>query len=140
MCFFLKILWFIRTLPVLLQCWCFTCLLYIHTLTPRVRNILISLDKNTIFNEHPVYEQHLPSHFPGLFVRLSHSHTPNLNLLPSHSVGFCLILQKCFIMFYFIFCFYSIIIINIFTIYYQHIYSRGSIDKISNHSLTLSLT
>ena len=45
------------TLPVLLQCWLFTCLVCAHTLTARenrVRNILKSSEKNTIFNEHPV--------------------------------------------------------------------------------------
>ena len=35
LCFFLKILWFFWTLPVLLQRWCSTCLVSVHTLTPR---------------------------------------------------------------------------------------------------------
>ena len=49
------ILW---TLPVLLQRWFSTCLVYVHTLRPRenrVQNILDNSEKNTIFNEHPVY-------------------------------------------------------------------------------------
>ena len=33
--FFLKILWFFLTLPVLLQRWCSTCPVCVHTLTPR---------------------------------------------------------------------------------------------------------
>ena len=33
--FFLKMLWFFWTLPVLLQRWCSTCLVCVHTLTPR---------------------------------------------------------------------------------------------------------
>ena len=48
-------------LPVLLQRWCSTCLVCVHTLTlrekqrkARVRNIIKSSEKNTIFNEHPV--------------------------------------------------------------------------------------
>ena len=61
MCFFLKMLWFFLTLPVLLQRWFSTCLVCVHTLTPRKHierpesgtfwNIR---KKNTIFNEHPV--------------------------------------------------------------------------------------
>ena len=35
MCFFLKILWFFWTLPVLMQRLCSTCLVCVHTLTPR---------------------------------------------------------------------------------------------------------
>ena len=58
--FFLKILWFFWALPVLLQRWCSTCLVCVHTLTPRenrVRNISINSEKNTIFKEqHPVYK------------------------------------------------------------------------------------
>ena len=45
-------------LPVLLQLWCSTCLVCVHTLTPRenrVRNIFKNSEKNTIFNEHPVH-------------------------------------------------------------------------------------
>ena len=45
------------TLPALLQRWCSTCLVCVHTLTPwenRVRNIFKSSEKNTIFIEHPV--------------------------------------------------------------------------------------
>ena len=61
MYFFLKMLWFFWTLTVLLQRWCSTFLvLCTHNSTgkqrkPRVRNILKSLKKNTIFNEHPVF-------------------------------------------------------------------------------------
>ena len=48
LCLFLKILWFFWTLPVLLQRWFSTCLVFVHTLTPRegkyrkdrVRNII----------------------------------------------------------------------------------------------------
>ena len=57
MCFFLKMLCFFWTLPVLLQRWFSTCLVCVHTLTPRenrVRNILKIRKKNTIINEHPV--------------------------------------------------------------------------------------
>ena len=49
-------MWFFWTLPVLLQRWCSTCPVCVHTLTPRenrVRNILNN-SENTIFNEHPV--------------------------------------------------------------------------------------
>ena len=56
--FCLKILWFFWTLPVLQQRWFSTCLLCVHKLTPRenrVRNILKNSEKNTIFNEHPVF-------------------------------------------------------------------------------------
>ena len=35
--FFLKMLWFFLTLPVLLQRWCSTCPVCVHTLTPRER-------------------------------------------------------------------------------------------------------
>ena len=53
-------MWLFWTLPLLLQRWCSTCLLCVHTLTPRENrersesgNILKS-SKNTICNEHPV--------------------------------------------------------------------------------------
>ena len=58
--FFLKILWFFLTLPVLLQRWCSTCRVCVHTLTGKTEKDQ-SLEyskicgKNTIFNEHPVY-------------------------------------------------------------------------------------
>ena len=61
MCFFLKISKFFWTLPVLLQRRCSICLICVHTDTEgkqrkaRVRNILKSSKKTTIFNEHPVY-------------------------------------------------------------------------------------
>ena len=51
-------LWIFWTLPVLLQPWFSTCLVDLHTLTPRenrVRNIFKNSEKNTIFNEHPVH-------------------------------------------------------------------------------------
>ena len=58
--FFLKMLWFFWTLPVLLQRWFSTCVC-VHPLTPRgkqrkarVRNISKYLEKKTIFDEHPV--------------------------------------------------------------------------------------
>ena len=57
--FFLKMLRFFWTLSVLLQRWCSTCLVCVHTLAPsenRVRSISKSSEKNTIFNEHPVYK------------------------------------------------------------------------------------
>ena len=41
-----KKMWFFWTLPVLLQRCCSTCLVCVHTLTPR--------EKSLIFNEHPV--------------------------------------------------------------------------------------
>ena len=59
--FFLKILWFFWTLPVLLQrCWYSTCLVCVHTLTPKENRerqksgIFKNLRKNTILNEQPV--------------------------------------------------------------------------------------
>ena len=59
--FFLKILWFFWTLPILLQRWFSTCLVCAHTLTPRENRERQSPEhfknfekKNTIFNEHPV--------------------------------------------------------------------------------------
>ena len=62
--FFLKMLWFFWTLPVQLQCWFFfTCLVCVHTLTPRENRerpesgIFLNLKKNTIFNEDPVHNQ-----------------------------------------------------------------------------------
>ena len=48
MCFFLNILWFFWTLPVLLQRWFSTCLVCVHTLTPkeyRVQNIFKNSEK-----------------------------------------------------------------------------------------------
>ena len=63
-CFFLKILWIFWTLPVLLQRWCSTCLVCVHTLTlgktekgqsPEYFKIF---GKNTIFNEHSVQYIH----------------------------------------------------------------------------------
>ena len=57
--FFLKMLWFFWTLPVLLQRWCLTCRC-VHSLTPRGNRerpesgIYFKIFKNTIFNEHPV--------------------------------------------------------------------------------------
>ena len=56
--FFLKILLFFLTLPVLLQCWCSTCLAHWHRgktekdQSPEYSKIF---RKNTIFNEHPIY-------------------------------------------------------------------------------------
>ena len=58
MCFFLKILWFFWTLPVLLQRWFSTCLVCVHTLTPRenrVRNFSKNSEKtqylmNTLYH------------------------------------------------------------------------------------------
>ena len=61
LCFFLKILWSFWTLPVLLQRWFSTCLVCVHTLTPRENRERQSpeyfkiFEKNTIFNEHPVH-------------------------------------------------------------------------------------
>ena len=58
--FFLKIFWLFWTLPVLLQRWCSTCLVCVHTLTPRENRerpemgISGNLRKNTIFTENPV--------------------------------------------------------------------------------------
>ena len=59
--FFLEILWFFWTLPVLLQRWCSTCHLVVHAWGPvytpreaRVRKIFWIFRNNTIFNEHPV--------------------------------------------------------------------------------------
>ena len=62
MCFLLKIIWFFWSLPVLLQCWFSTCLVLVHTLTPRKTEKGQSPEyfkifgKNTILNEHPVYK------------------------------------------------------------------------------------
>ena len=53
------------TLPVLLQRWFSTCLVCVHTLTPRENRerpesgIFWNLQKNTIFYEHPVYPERL---------------------------------------------------------------------------------
>ena len=58
MCFFLKMLWFFWTLRVLLHRWSSTCLVCVHTLTPKennVRNFSKKSEKNIIFNEHSVY-------------------------------------------------------------------------------------
>ena len=46
--FFLKVLWFFWTLPVVLQRWCSTCLVCVHKLRPRenrVQNILNNSEK-----------------------------------------------------------------------------------------------
>ena len=69
MCFFPKILWFFWTLPVLLQRWFSTCLVCVHTLTPRenrVRNIFLKIGKiqylmNTLYYTqwHPKKSLHL---------------------------------------------------------------------------------
>ena len=53
-------MWFFWTLRVLLQRWCSTCLVLVNTPTPRENRerqesrIFLNLQKNTIFNEHPV--------------------------------------------------------------------------------------
>ena len=59
--FFLKMLWFFLTLPVLLQRWCSTCLVCVYTYWHKRKtergqcpeNFKI-FGKNTISNEHPV--------------------------------------------------------------------------------------
>ena len=68
--FCLKILWFFWTLPGLLQRWCSTCLVCVHTTDTeekqtkgRVRNIFKNSEKNTIFNEHPVLSSPLLSNY-----------------------------------------------------------------------------
>ena len=71
LCFFLKILWFFWTLPVLLQRWCSTCLVCLHTLTPRgkqrkarVRNILNPCIVHHInFNDPKLYKLKRQPHF-----------------------------------------------------------------------------
>ena len=51
-------LWFFWTLPVLLQRWFSTCLVCVHTLTPRENRekpeFFLKFGKYTILNEHPV--------------------------------------------------------------------------------------
>ena len=60
MCFFLKMLWFSWTLPVLLQRWCSTCHLApqawsVHTHREKSESgKYLRILKNTIFNEHSV--------------------------------------------------------------------------------------
>ena len=86
MCFFLKILWFFSTLPVLLQRWCSTCLVCVHTLTPRENRLRQEsgiyfkiFGKNIIFNEHPVSvvkkssrkKLHCPFNYPFFHRRCS---------------------------------------------------------------------
>ena len=49
--FFLKVLWLFWTLPVLLHRWFSTCLVFVHTMTPRdnrVRNIFKNSEKHNI--------------------------------------------------------------------------------------------
>ena len=87
--FFLKIYWFFWTLPVLLQRWFSTCLVCVDTLTPRenrVRNIFLKSEKNTIFNEHPVYIQEIK--FNGLY--LDH----HLKTIHHHIYQLCAIGQQ----------------------------------------------
>ena len=57
--FFLKMLWFFWTLPVLLQRWCSTCLVCVHTLTLRETEKgqspeYFKSSKKNNFNKHPV--------------------------------------------------------------------------------------
>ena len=57
--FSLKFCDFSELCQFMLQRWCSTSLVCVHTLAPRenrVRNISKSSEKNTIFNEHPVYK------------------------------------------------------------------------------------
>ena len=59
--FFLKILWFFWTLPVLLERWCSTCPVCVHTLTPRENRerqesrIFLNLRKKTQYLMNTLY-------------------------------------------------------------------------------------